>query len=337
MKKIHLTFVMLLFAFIAHSQIFQLKGVVYSSDNRPLEGCIVGLKESTNENKSQVVTVTNINGYYSLEAEIGDTIEFKYPYHETFIQILENTNELNVKLMQVRIPVGDVLTTSFVSSSVSTRNFWVGSKIGYNFAGNTAEDFFVGSASIALNLFDNKDSHNTFGVIGNIGNFKFNKDTADSKNIQKLAQSINGLFVGLGYTHETAIVGASKNSLDQYPISYFREFITSGARLTTYTNVGQEKLTLNFPQFVTTAGLEFEQTGFKNGGSITASMGVSLYLFDKMIYKDIFEEEKGKLITLDFTVILPIAKNMGFFINGTFAKKTPASYILGIIFKPTQI
>lgn len=318
--------------FSAFSQTFKLKGKV-TYDDKPVSGCTVfNITKSTDEKK--VVVFTNQEGEFSIDAEIGDKINFNYVGYSSQNITIANKDNLTVYLELENKNIGEVVLTNLSSPSISSRNFWVGAKIGYNFIGNADDNFFVGSASIALNLLDNNDSHHTFGVIGNIGNFKFNKDSSDTKNIQKVSQSINGLTVGLGYTHETFIKGKSKYNSNQYPTSYFRQFFHSGVRLTTFTKVGKDSSTVNLAQSVTTIGFEFEQSGFKNGGSITASVGGSLYLFDKNIYKKIFDEEKNKLLTLDFTIILPISKQMGFFVNGTFAKKTSASYILGIIFRP---
>lgn len=322
---------LLLLSLSLNAQTFILKGKVTTSDN-PVAGCLV-----TNETKStiekKIATETNKNGEFSIEAHVGDKINFSLVGFSTQSRTVSSHDTINVNLSPAEGLSGIVLT-GFSSSNISTRNFWAGAKIGYNFIGKADDNFFVGSASMALNLLDNNDTHHTFGVIGNIGNFKFNKDTSDTKDIQKVGQSINGLSVGLGYTHETYIKGTSEYKSNQYPTSYFRQFIQSGVRLTTFTNVGKDSLTINLAQSVTTCGLEFEQTGFKNGGSITASMAVSLYLFDKNISQQLFNEKRNNLLTMDFTVILPISKQMGFFVNGTFTKNTSAAYILGIIFRP---
>ena len=330
-ESIYLSLILLFFALSTYSQTFTIKGKVSTKDS-PIAGCSV-VNETKSVGEKKVLTITNQKGEYSIEAEKGDKINFYYAGFTPQSIIVNNSDALNIKL-EVSESLSEVVVTGFGSSSVSIRNFWVGAKIGYNFIGNTDDDFFVGSATIALNLLDNNDTHHSFGIIGNFGNFKFNKDTSDTKNIQKVAQSINGLSIGVGYTHETSLKGKNEYKSKQYPKSYFREFIQSGVRLTTFTKVGKDSSTANLGQSMTTGGVEFEQTGFKNGGSITASMGVSLYLFDKDIYKKIFDEEKSRLVTLDFTIILPISKNMGFFVNGTFAKKTSAAYILGVILKP---
>ena len=298
-----------------YSQVFNLKGTVKTKEG-PANGC------SVINRTAKDTTSTNEYGVFTIPAKAGDIISFGFVGFATHEVKVKDDRDLNVVLESAG-GLSEVIVTGY---SVSIKNYWIGAKIGYNFTSNADDNFFVGSATIALNLLKTDNREHIFGVVGNIGNFKFNQDTTDSKNIQKLTQSINGLSIGLGYTHD------KQNSST---VSAFRKFFQTGMRLTTFKNVGEDSATINFPQLATTAGIEFEKAGFTNGGSITASAGVSLFLFDKKLYKEIFNEKKSKLITFDCSVILPINKNMGFFANGTFSKKASAIYILGIIFKPT--
>lgn len=303
-----------------------IRGVVKDDSQNPIVNCIV---KNVATNKT---TKTNQRGEFVIAAKIGDDLLF------TLVGFLGSTvkivdaNYIEVNLSE-NTRLGEVVVSGN-SPSLSMKNFWTGAKVGYNFTSSSDDNFFVGSASINLNLLNSSNEKNTFGIVGNIGNFKFNKDTTDSKNIQKLSQSINGLSVGIGYTNQTSIRGGNAGNNKEPVISYFRKFIISGYRLNTFKNVGIDSSTINFNQSFTTAGLEYEQTGFRNGGSLTASIGLTMLLFDKQQNKTIFNIDKGSRLIVDMTVILPLSKTMGFFINGTFAQKTEGIFIAGIVFKP---
>lgn len=323
MKKLLISFFLVSTQFV-FGQVFKLTGVVIA-DSSVLEGCNV-VNKTTN-----AFAITNNKGEYSIDASVGDNIHYSYFGYKSITKKIIDFSPINILLIEDEPHLEQVVVSS-PGPSLSMSNFWTGAKVGYNFTANTDDNFFVGSASISLNLLNLNSRRHKFGIVGNIGNFKFTKDSTDTSNVQKLAQSINGLLIGLGYTNERIILG-EETADKKRPVTYFRKFILSGARLTTFKNVGIDSLTVNFTQSVTTAGLEFEQAGFANGGSLTASVGLSLMLFDKKQYKMIFDEEKGSLVILDATIILPLSKNIGFFVNGTFAKKTSGAYIVGVVFK----
>jgi hypothetical protein len=211
----------------------------------------------------------------------------------------------------------------------SAKNYWTGAKDGYNFSSNANDNYFVGSASIKINTFTIANKQNFFGVVGNIGNFKFKQDTAENKNIQKLSQSINGLSVGMAYSHDFYPYNDNSNQ----PQKMARFFTNIGYRLNTYTNVGLEKTTINFNQFYATAGLEYELEGFEKKGNLSLSTSITLLAFDKQQSKTIFNDDRSSRFVFDVTGILPMNEKMGFFANGTFTAKTEAVFIMGIIFK----
>lgn len=318
-------FVVLLLAipFMGLSQdLITITGIVTGSDNTPLAG--VGIVIKGTENGTQ----TDFDGFYSIsDVPQNAILVLSYGGFKTFEESVENRKVINISIKETESILDEVLVNG---GSVSSKNYWLGAKIGYNFIGDTDDNFFVGSASIAINLIEGLDREHTFGVLGNIGNFKFEKKDDSKEDIKKLTQSINGISVGLGYTHES----------DELPIFQengsllFRQFVQTGVRITSFDKIGVDEETATLAQSATTAGLEMEITGFKNKGALTISTGVSLYLFDKNIYQKIFEEEKSNLVTLDFTVILPISEKVGFFTNGTFAKDASAAFIMGIILNP---
>jgi hypothetical protein len=274
MQKLILTTLILISNYFVYSQeITTVSGVVKDESKNPIAGCLV--KNITTSD----TTKTNGNGEFSIAAKIGDELTFSFVGLTTYKITVVDIKNIDVNLSQNSNL--EKVVVSGNNPSLSPNNFWTGAKVGYNFASNSDDNFFVGSASINLNLLNLADKRKTFGVVGNIGNFKFNNDTTDSKNIQKLSQSINGLSVGLGYTRQTIINGNTVKENEDKVVSYFRKFIVSGYRLNTFKNVGKDSSTINFNQSFTTAGLEFEQKGFSNRGSLTASIGFTMLLFDK--------------------------------------------------------
>lgn len=293
----------------------------------------IGAMGCTVTNKTQKVNaMTNEKGVFTIKAKKGDEIEFNFIGYLTQTIVVGDSKVLDVTLTENNSTMEDVVVVS--QRSISTRNFWVGAKVGYNFINNEEDNGFVGSANIAVNLLDNNDSKNYFGVVGNIGNFKFNQEEDDNNNIQKIAQSANGLNVGVAYTREGMKKGNREfKTIKQAPISYFRGSVSTGMKFTSFKNVGKDSTSINFPEFATTIGFEFEQTGFKNGGSLTFSLGSTLFLFDKNIYNQIFNDSRNSLLNFEFNVILPISKKLGFYVNGTFAQKISAIYTFGVIIK----
>ncbi|MFC0604967.1 hypothetical protein [Winogradskyella pulchriflava] len=302
------------------------EGVILNSDGDPVAHVIVSEKDANNS------VLTDDSGFYKILIDPKSQLVFFK--NGTIIKRLDANNfESNNDVESLG---ADIYRASFImqssgGGSTSMNNYWLGAKVGYNFIGETDDNFFVGSASINLNLFEgfankkDEDWHSFFGIIGNIGNFKFDKETDSSDDVQKVAQSINGLSVGFGYTLE--------NKLDSPKDTYVRFFTRTGVRMTTFDGVGEDEESINLAQSETNAGVEFELGNFKNGGSVSIATGVTMYLFDESVYNRIFEEEKGSLFTIDATMILPISKDLGFFINGTFTKRASAAYILGIIFR----
>jgi len=300
---------------------FEIKGTVKTA-GIPLVGATV------NNKTTQKRAVTDKNGEFKIRASVGDVLQILYVGYDNFETTVVDDKDLDIRLNMSTHALNDVVVTGFANASMN--NYWVGAKIGYNFLGDDTRDFFVGSASISINLLDLDKGENTLGIVGNIGNFKFNNDSSENKKIQQLTQSINGLQVGIGYTHDRTW-SAARNIKH-----HFRQFLLVGPRLSTYTNVGQDSSTVNLPQFVVTGGLEYELEGFRNGGTMDFSTGLSYLAFDKGNYFKVFNEIKSHLIALDVSAILPLSKNLGFFINGTFSKHTDAVYIIGVIVKAAK-
>ncbi len=299
-------------------------GQVVDSQDLPLAGVNVIVEGTTNG------TQTDFDGNYTLN-DVPETAALVFSY-VGFMEIRREVNSrsrIDIKMEEEAPALDEVVV---VSISASSRNYWVGAKVGYNLIGETDDNFFVGSASVEINLLDNLPRKHLFGVVGNLGNFQFSESEDNSKDIQKLAQSVNGISLGLGYTHESNRIPLTYDYDDPY--LYFRQFARIGVRYNSFKDVGEENETVNFAQFVINSGLELELYGFKNGGALSFSSGLSLYIFDNSLYKQLFEEEKSSILTFDATVTLPLSKSLGLFVNGTFARNTSAAFILGLVVKP---
>jgi len=86
-------------------------------------------------------------------------------------------------------------------------------------------------------------------------------------------------------------------------------------------------------QNVNTVGVEFALAGFKEKGQLTLTFCSSLLLFDAEQYELIFEDKKDYLVTYETTLIIPIQRKIGFFVNGTFSRESPALFSFGIAIK----
>jgi len=216
-----------------------------------------------------------------------------------------------------------------IAQTVSYSNYWVGAKVGYNFVSDSDEENFIGSI-VSLNMWDSPSENHGFSVVGNIGDFKFTKDSTEVAKIQKLAQSINGVSIGLGYQYKRNGFFGYELGLEKF---YSTLFITSLARFTTYKNIGIENQSVNFVQNVNTVGAEFALDGFKKKGQLTLTLCSSLLLFDPSKYELIFEHKKDYLVTYEATLIIPLQDNIGFFVNGTFSAESSALFSFGIAVK----
>jgi hypothetical protein len=368
MKKNYIALLMTLFVQLLSAQTLTLTGLVLDENNKPIPECTVSIKNKPGVFKTSVkgefqITASAgdilIVSYPSYEDYIV-TVQSDIKNWEKTIQLQKGLHIDSQESLNSNGPI------------LSMNNYWIGAKIGYNFTSNPDDNFIGSASiainllsnykpmkRIKANEYshenhtpqatepqdnieryvrtdNNQTKHyrtrHSIGIIGNIGNFRFTKDTTDSNNIKKLAQSVNGLLVGFGYTAETFLL-VYKNSEQQYIKTKGRFFASTGGRFTTYKNVGIEKQTQNFAQSVSSMGFEAEQDGFKNGGAMSLSFSTTFLAFDKNQYQLIFNEEKSNLLVFDTTVILPISKQLGFFANGTFAQKESAIFSFGMILK----
>lgn len=313
-KKLLLLFVLFLFQ-ISYGQIAYTANVI-DSDKNPISGCEV------RNTITGLATFTNAVGEFTITCSVNDVVVLSSPnYQIETITIAQKPSPIIVLNPQTKSALAPEDVT------ISPKNYWVGARVGYNLISNAAEDNFIGSATAGLNLYKfEQPNRNSISVIGNLGNYKFNTEEEDISEVQKLAQSVNGISIGLGYTF-------SDKLLDHLDHLNYNLFATARGRFTTFKNIGTAKESINFTQFVATLGGEIALANFEKEGELTLTISGSAYLFDKNQYNLIFGSVKDNICTADITLIVPLSGQIGFFASGTYAHEMSALYSFGIIIK----
>lgn len=313
----------LVFVTLSFSQgTISVSGTVLGSDGLPLAGANVFVQA-----KENIATQTDFDGKFQLlRVPINSILVINYIGYQAFTVELTDSQNVNIylNLKEDSTSLDEVVTTA----SVSPENFWTGAKLGFNIIGNEDENLLVGSASLRLfNLLSRE--RNKLSLVGSVGSFSFKeKDIVNfDDQVKKLAQSINGLSLGVGYTFR---IGSSYISEKEI---IHRLFGITGARYNNYEDVGEEDITVDFLQWATTIGYEIQWEGFLNRGPLTLSLGTNLFVFNQDRYVEVFNEERGSLISVEGTLIIPFSPKVGLLANGTFEIENSPVYTLGLIFK----
>ncbi|CAC9972887.1 carboxypeptidase-like regulatory domain-containing protein [Flavobacterium panici] len=324
MKKRFLILIVFIFCQNLFSQELTLTCKVVDETGRAIPGAsVINLKD-----KKKPVS-TDFEGMFTIPYTTdSEIIKINYLGYDS--KTYQVKDLLKTKVIDLEVSDAQMQEVVVSASTVSFTNYWLGAKIGYNFVSDSDEDNFIGSAIVSLNMLESESTRNTFSVIGNIGDFKFTKDTAEVAKIEKLAQSINGISIGLGYEYNNRGFFGRDIGIEKFNSKLF---LTSVARFTTYKNIGVENESVNFVQNVNTLGTEFALAGFKEGGQLTLTLCSSLMLFDPNKYELIFDKRRDYLVTYEATLIIPIQKKIGFFVNGTFSDKSSALFSFGIALK----
>jgi len=268
-------------------------------------------------------------GNYTIKASKGDTLT------------AANNNMLIALVLNKSVDTlflgGKIIEkTKIVNNSTgSSKGYWVGSKIGYNLDGKSSDDI-IGGAKIEINpsnLFE--DTDHSLAVIGNIGTFSSNTNTADkTAALTKLAQSQSGLGIGLGYIYK--LWGDNNEDQTTGKSTIARIEISGGYRLNSFRDPKVDTLSIALNQFRGAALFEFELKKWKNGGRLTVDIEGSYSAFNSDIYKSIFNEERGHRFALETTIVVPISGNFGFMANMTNTKGIKPVYQFGIAFKTNK-
>lgn len=214
------------------------------------------------------------------------------------------------------------------SSSISPQSYWVGASVGSNVnkpSGNSGNNI-VGGAGVSINTLKSTPLGATWAIVGNLGNFNSSTDTKDlSTNLSKLSQANSGLNVGIAATWALNDTTQSKHA--------FRAFGITSYQLNTFSNVGADSSTVSLNQWKTSAGLEFEQQDFNNGGALHAGLAAGIGVFDPTAYKKVFGTSKSNILSLDATIVLPLSTQFGFLLEGTYSQYATPTYLIGVIIR----
>lgn len=306
---------------------FLFEGDVATKGGAPAQGAtVVNTNYQDGDQTRNKAVSTGADGHFKIKVMPDDLIKISFVgSQDILIHVGDKSSSSRTYILEDK--GGEM--QSVVVSATSTRSIWVNAKIGYNFDGFSDDNYFVGAAKISINPMK-KSSSSPFhtDIIGNVANFISSQNYADNaetnnKNLQKLSQSTQGLFLGLGQLYEGRFNGNNK--------VFYRPYFTTGYRLNTFKNIGPDSVTVNLSQFRSSLGFEIEGFEFVNGGAMNFSVEGSLAFFDKNRYNQVFGEKKGSLATFEATVILPITSKLGFFANGTYAPKMSAVYLIGLV------
>jgi len=152
------------------SQELKLSCKVIDELGSPLEGAKI-----TNTT-TRVAVLTDMNGMFTATYTNDDE-----KLSISFIGMVSTVVPVKILLEKKSITLIKDLNQELresIMTTVAPSNYWVGAKVGYNFVSDSDTDNFIGSAIVSLNMLETNSNRNSFSVVGNIGDFKFTKDTA---------------------------------------------------------------------------------------------------------------------------------------------------------------
>lgn len=329
---------LLTFSMTAFSQATIFKGRVVDGDGNYVEDAKV-----INASNGRKV-LTDAKGEFYIEAAAGDRLQISWK---------------NIIPYGFQIPSGTFAALTDIPfngrpesaklGALSAESYWVGAKVGYNFDGfpEDGTESFIGSAKVMLNaLKPSRDFESngelrkySLGVVGNISDFISSQNKEDAtKNLQNIALSVQGF--GLGFYGSWVL--NKKSGGDKWvtenpdPMFVTRLYGTTGYRLNTFKNVGADSVTVNLSQLRTSIGFEIEGGYFSKGGRMNLSTELTYSVFDKSRYKQVFNDEKSGLLSLEINAILPVTEVFGLYASGTFAPDMKAVYQIGVIVRQTK-
>lgn len=108
MKRIFYVFITLLFSMLTFAQQTYINGIVLSSDDKmPIIGGNVVIKSST------VGTITDVDGFFTLDAKIGDVLIVSYMGYKTQEVKVESTSPLRIVLESDNLVLDEVVAVGY--------------------------------------------------------------------------------------------------------------------------------------------------------------------------------------------------------------------------------
>ena len=321
MKKFLLSAGLTLFLISLNAQeTITITGKVLDTFEEPIPGANVILRDST----IQLGAVTDFDGNYTLEnVPVNGSIIVSYIGYTSVITEVNGQSTINFILFpSVGLEENVVAITSF-------KNYWNGAKVGYNIIGEFEKNLLVGSASLNFNLFKDYNRESRYldiAMVGSLGSFSIKESEIPRvpAKLKKLAQSINGISLGFGSVLD---LNPDNNDDDH------RVFLNTGLRYNDFKDIGEDEETVNFFQWATSLGYEFEGLKFIKQQPCTFGVSLNNYIFDSDKYQQVFEEDKSMLFAAEANIIIGIWSATGILINGTYPFDSSPIYTAGIIFK----
>lgn len=297
-----------------------IKGVVVEKKgSTPLQGASISVVNK------RYGTLTDDKGRFVLKVIAGDLVKVDFIGYKSITQKIDKPDQP----MLIALEQDDSGINYLVVNAVSNKSYWsgasMGASIGYNVNSKGGTDNIVGGATVIINPMSHKYSKTEWAIVGNIANFMNTVSTQVTKtDLSKLAQSNNGLSVGIGGTREFQFGVDNELAFRVYGFTLYQLNSFQKTGDTTHTSISQWKNTL---------GLELEGFTFKQGGAMTFGVSANYGIFDANAYKTVFGEKKAKIFSLESTVILPLSNQFGFLFSGTYSRSFQPIFMLGIIIK----
>ncbi len=296
-----------------------ISGKVVDREGNPIPGVNV---VNTTKNKG---TISNVEGLFDIEGEPTDTYQFSFIGYEDK-RIIGLQNQQVITLVENAQGAAEVVV---VSAGVSPLSNYAGATLYYNFDDNSSLDNVVGAANVKIDEVGKfvSNKHFKLPLVGNIAKIGAVTDTTNlDKNIRQIAQSAQGISIGLAPTY---IFNPDNSDGD-----FFRGWASASYKVNSFQGTGKDKANVTLNQLRISAGIEFEGWVF-SGSKRPMHIGLEGFYsqFDADKYKEIFKESKSSIMSANLSIIFPINANMGFLILGTYSENTHPVYSGGLIFK----
>jgi hypothetical protein len=309
MKTFLLLMLVTLCALSSHAQNI-ITGIVMA-ENEPAGGVTVLVQGTAR------ATSTNVSGAYSIDAAPGERIIFSYVGFQATQIIVGVEKTVNVTLLK-----SDDHTNAVIVAG-SSANSWTGATLFYNFDGADLDNV-VGAAKVKFNTAKGNSKWIKLNVIGNISKFTSSVSTTDSsKDLRQIAQSAQGLSVGL----EPLVSLYHSQSVD------VRSWVTANYKINSFQNVGPTEKSVGLSQGRFTVGAEFEGIEFVDGGKrlSLAVEGSATTFLNKQGYTDVFGTKAKPLYALEWSFVLPLFGNFGLLVGQTIAKGVEPAFSAGMV------
>jgi hypothetical protein len=316
------TVILSFFSIIGFSQQQTFSGIVLDDCNKkPLSGLEIFVYSESQQLKSK--TKTDSLGFFIVSAKPGDKITLHSDVYDSEYYTLNDTTSTQIVLL-AKLKLMEIVTVGYAGSSASS---WAGALLAYNLDGKSSENI-IGSSKVRLNTAKKSYKWFMLNIVGNIAKFTGTIDTAAvKKDIREIVQSTQGLSIGLEPLF--LIKNDDKNDL------YIRAWISPNYKVNQFNDVeiGNSKENITLSQFRLCAGAEVEAIKFIDGDKLM-HFGIegAISYFNAEKYMQLFNENRNKLFSLEWNIIVPLFGTVGFIAGQTISNGTKPVFWTGIVF-----